>query len=196
MTLDEFKKYLSYSPETGLFTWIKKSSDKTALGSVAGCRRPDGYIKIKILGRSFLAHRLAWVFTHGEWPEEEIDHINRVRGDNRIANLRSVKKRQQQQNLKLSSKNSSGYTGVSLRKSGKWRASIVANGKFVSLGVFDTPEEASDAYQSAKKVYHELSHTPDKMMDFICPCCGFRAWAKQGANLVCGDCQEQLIGEE
>ena len=195
MTLDELKKYLSYSPETGLFTWLAKSSDKTKIGSVAGCRRTDGYIKIRIFGLSFLAHRLAWFYVHGEWPGEEIDHINRVRDDNRLSNLRSVKKRQQQQNLKLSESNTTGFTGVSRRKNGVYRAHITKDGKFIALGAFSTPEEASKAYMDAKKKYHELSHDPDQMMDHTCPACDFKAWAKQGANLICGDCNEQLEGE-
>ena len=195
MDLNELKRYLSYDPETGVFTWLAKSSDKTRLGSAAGCRRPDGYVKIKIFGTGFLAHRLAWFYVHGNWPDEEIDHINRIRDDNRISNLRAVKKRQQQQNLKLSERNTTGFTGVSKRASGMYRANITKDGKQVQLGVFETPQEASDAYMAAKKKYHELSHIPDMMMDNTCPCCGFKAWAKQGANLVCGDCNEQLEGE-
>ena len=156
MDHEKLKEYLSYSPETGLFHWLLASSDKTKIGDLAGCLRPDGYVKIKIFGKSYLAHRLAWFFVHGEWPEEEIDHINRVRSDNRIENLRSILKRQQQQNMKITTKNTSGFVGVSQRKSGRWRAHITIMGKFVSLGVFDTPEEASEAYVAAKTKHHEL----------------------------------------
>jgi hypothetical protein len=195
MNLEELKKYLSYSPETGLFTWMAKSSDKTKLGSTAGCKRPDGYIKIKILGEQVLAHRLAWFYVHGEWPEEEIDHINRVRDDNRLSNLRSVKKRQQQQNQSVSSRNTSGYTGVSKTDSGKYRANITKDGKFIALGVFETPEQASDAYMAAKKVYHELPHEPDRMVDFSCQSCDLTAWAKAGSRLICGECNQDMIGE-
>jgi hypothetical protein len=159
MDHENLKKYLKYSPDTGLFHWILPSSDKTKIGDLAGCLRPDGYVKIKIFGRSYLAHRLAWFFVHGEWPEEEIDHINRVRNDNRMENLRSILKRQQQQNMKLTTKSTSGFVGVSQRKSGKWRAHITIMGKFVSLGVFDTPEQASAAYMAAKAKHHELFKT-------------------------------------
>ena len=156
MDHESLKKYLTYSPDTGLFHWILASSGKTKIGDVAGCLRPDGYIKIKIFGNGYLAHRLAWFFVHGEWPAEEIDHINRVRSDNRIENLRSILKRQQQQNMKVTTKNTSGFVGVSMRKNGKWRASIVIKKKFIALGVFDTPEEASAAYIDAKEKHHEL----------------------------------------
>lgn len=196
MRLEELKDYLSYSPDTGLFTWITKSSDKTTIGSTAGSKRPDGYIKIRIFGSQFLAHRLAWFYVHGEWPEEEIDHINRVRDDNRLSNLRSIKKRQQQQNLKLSEKNTTGYSGVSRLANGTYRASITKDGKQIRLGVFKTPEGASDAYMIAKKKYHEISHEPDRMMDHTCPGCGNKAWAKHGSSLICGDCNEEMVGEE
>ena len=156
MDHDTLKNYLSYSPETGLFHWIAASSDKTKIGDVAGCFRPDGYIKIKIFGRNYLAHRLAWFFVHSVWPEQEIDHINRVRNDNRIENLRSILKRQQQQNMNLTTKNTSGFVGVSQRKNGKWRANITIMGKFISLGGFETPEAASKAYVVAKTKHHEL----------------------------------------
>lgn len=76
-----------------------------------------------------------------------------------------------------------------------YRATITKDKKQITIGVFETPEEASEAYLSAKKRYHELSYQPDVMMGYTCPCCGFKAWAKQGANLVCGDCNEQLVGE-
>lgn len=156
----KLKQYLTYSPETGLFYWIAASSDKTKIGDVAGCLRPDGYVKIKVFGKAYLAHRLAWFFVHGVWPEEEIDHINRVRNDNRIENLRSILKRQQQQNMKLTTKNTSGFVGVSRVKSGRWRAHITIMGKFISLGVFNTPEEASEAYVVAKTKNHELFMVP------------------------------------
>lgn len=160
MDHEKLKQYLTYSPETGLFHWVAASSDKTKIGDVAGCLRPDGYIKIKIFGKSYLAHRLAWFFVHGVWPEEEIDHINRVRNDNRIENLRSILKRQQQQNMKLTTKNTSGFVGVSQRKNGKWRAHITIMNKFIALGVFDTPEQASKAYVMAKTKNHELFMVP------------------------------------
>lgn len=156
MDQENLKKYLTYSPDTGLFHWILASSDKTKIGDLAGCMRPDGYIKIKIFGKSYLAHRLAWFFVHGEWPDEEIDHINRIRSDNRLVNLRSVLKRQQQQNMKLTIKNTSGFVGVSRGRNGRWRASLVIKKKFISLGVFDTPEEASSVYVAAKAKHHEL----------------------------------------
>jgi hypothetical protein len=84
---------LSYEPRFGYFFWkINRGSSKA--GDVAGSVCPDGYRLIKVDGKSYKAHRLAWLMTHGEWPAEQIDHINGVRTDNRIVNLREASKKQ------------------------------------------------------------------------------------------------------
>ena len=81
---------LDYNPETGVFRWKRdgRGCFKRA-GAEAGGARPDGYKSIRVLGRQWLCHRLAWVMTHGEEPPRVIDHINRDKSDNRIENLRS-----------------------------------------------------------------------------------------------------------
>lgn len=81
---------LDYAPDTGLFTWRIRPSNRTREGRPAGCRTRDGYIVIVYRGEHILAHRLAWFFTHGEWPPAVMDHINGDRADNRISNLRAV----------------------------------------------------------------------------------------------------------
>lgn len=83
------RDFLSYDPLTGLFRW-KVSTARTKKGAVAGYQTPQGYVKVQVGGRSYPAHRLAWFFLHGSDPEGQIDHVNRIRDDNRATNLRQV----------------------------------------------------------------------------------------------------------
>lgn len=144
---------VSYDASTGLFFRLKRRSDNAAAGGINGV----GYRVISIRNNPYLAHRLAWLYVHGEWPTT-IDHINGIRDDNRIENLRSVTNQVNQQNLKRAQKNSStGFLGVIShrnRRGKKFSARIHCNGKFTHLGYFSTPEEAHLAYASAKRVIH------------------------------------------
>lgn len=153
ITQDELKQQLSYNPETGIFTRKISYTNATKPGCVAGGRNTQGYISISLFNKHHLAHRLAWLYTYGEYPSCQIDHINGVRCDNRIVNLRQANNSQNNVNVGRRSTNSSGYKGVC--KSGqKWRAYITDSGHHVHLGSFCTPEEASLAYQSAAKKLH------------------------------------------
>lgn len=107
------KDRLSYDRETGGFFWRKRSGSQCA-GNKAGTVSADGYVKIKITGKMFMAHRLAWLFTYGDWPRGEIDHINGDRADNRISNLRDVSRSANQRNAKRRRDNTSGITGVKM----------------------------------------------------------------------------------
>lgn len=86
------KEYLHYNPNTGIFTWIKLSSkySRIKIGQKAGCNNGAGYICIEINNKNYKAHRLAWYLYYGTWPKGQIDHINGVKEDNRINNLRDV----------------------------------------------------------------------------------------------------------
>lgn len=84
------RSFLSYDPETGEFRWLLRKGWERGAGRVAGSKKRRGYVDIGILGTVYQAHRLAWLHYHGEWPKQQIDHINRVRDDNRIVNLRDV----------------------------------------------------------------------------------------------------------
>ena len=102
-----------------------------------------------------LAHRVAWVMTHGEWPKEMIDHINGDRSDNRLCNLRQATRSQNLINSKLSSRNSSGFRGVSwCSAKQKWDARIYSATKLRLLGRFKTKEEAIAAYAAAAAELH------------------------------------------
>lgn len=103
-----------------------------------------------------LAHRLAWLYVYGEWPQHGLDHINGVRLDNRISNLRDVPQTINLENQrKAKGLTKSGFLGVERTRGGKWAARIVANGKRYGLGVFATPEAAHSAYVTAKRKLHE-----------------------------------------
>lgn len=95
---DYLKHILSYIPETGKFYWKIAKSSKTIVGKEAGTLHPNGYIYIRIDGFGFRAHRLAWFYVYKEWPKLEIDHINQIKTDNRICNLRDVTSKENQNN--------------------------------------------------------------------------------------------------
>lgn len=156
ITQDELKSVLRYDPETGLFTWIKQLSSRGVLGSVAGCG--SRYWEIRINGQGYLAHRLAYLYMVGDWPDGTIDHINRCRHDNRWCNLRLATHLEQQHNLSRHIDNRSGYMGVTLRidqpRKKKWRADIRANGRNITIGTYATPEEAHAAYIAKKQELH------------------------------------------
>ncbi len=156
LTLERLKEALEYFPETGEF--IRRSAPKHEhrIGKVAGCFCPArGYVEISIDDRLYLAHRLAWFYVHGEWPNV-IDHVNGDMADNRIANLRNTNKAGNSQNRKSKPGSSSKYVGVSWHtRSGKWQAAIKRNKKGRHLGFFDVEEDARDAYLKAKQELHE-----------------------------------------
>lgn len=117
-----------------------------------------GYIAVCIDGANYTAHRVAWALATGAWPNGVIDHINGNRADNRICNLRDVGQTENMQNVHApKSNNKLGFRGVSLhRRSNKFAARVMHNGKYISLGLYQTPEEASAAYQRAKAELGQL----------------------------------------
>lgn len=157
LTPERLRELLQYDLETGSFIWrVTRSRGARAL-NVAGQSTANGYRSIKIDGRKHLAHRLAWLYVHGKWPQQDIDHINGVRDDNRIVNLRDVSRSVNLQNQRRArSLTSGGLIGASKRKpQNDWQASIKVDGKKRYLGLFNTPEAAHAAYVAAKRKYHE-----------------------------------------
>lgn len=149
--LDELKKFLTYDPETGFFTWIKISSNNTSVGHRAGSKETSGYWIITFKAEIYKAHRIAWLFVHGAQPFGQIDHINGKRDDNRISNLREVTNRENQQNnwRHRAGKN----VGVSFKKDkNKWKAYTHVLGKQKHLGYFETE---SEAFMARKKFLSE-----------------------------------------
>ena len=156
ITQPELQEVLNYAPETGLFTWIRTSKSSCRKpGDAAGSTNGEGYRQIGISRRYYFAHRLAWLYVHGSWPEGWIDHINGIRTDNRMCNLRIVTARENNFNIRAV-RARSGYIGVYQKSSGSFEASIKADGKRRRLGSFGSAEEASNAYQAAKAILHPM----------------------------------------
>lgn len=147
---------ICYEPETGVFT-RKSRSWNSMPGRVLGSVDRSGYARVHFHGTRFLAHRLAWFFVYGAWPSGEIDHINGVKSDNRVANLRDVSSTTNKQNQRKALKNNrTGYLGVFFQKAnGLYCAQIKVNHKSRHLGYFKDPETASAAYLMAKRAIHE-----------------------------------------
>jgi HNH endonuclease len=147
---DRLREVLDYDPETGIFTWRVRVSTHCYPGDVAGYVCPQrGYVFIGLDRCLYPAHRLAWFYVHGEWPENEIDHRNGVRADNRLLNLRLATSAQNKQNCRKA-------RGVTPWRN-KWKAQIGLGNKVTKyLGLFDTEEEAHQAYLMAKVEMHQF----------------------------------------
>lgn len=147
------KEYLTYNPITGEFTRIKSESIRNI--GVAGTVSTDGYCRIELLGKKFLAHRLAFLYMTGEWPKQVVDHINHCKSDNSWSNIRDVSQTKNLENQVIArTNNKSGYLGVSfLSRYQRHRAQIVLNGKQIRLGMYDTAEEAHSHYKEFKELY-------------------------------------------
>ena len=142
LSYDRLVDILDYNKETGEFFWKVRKGHVMA-GSPAGFIHSKGYRIIKINHVQFYAHRLAWLYVHGEWPKDQIDHINHIRSDNRMENLREATNQENHKNQSMRSDNKSGMTGVHWHNGrGKWAASVVSNKKRVNLGYFDKLEDA------------------------------------------------------
>lgn len=157
ITREQLLAKLAYDPATGFFTW-RETKGRARAGARAGSTNWDGYRRIKVNGHLYAEHRLVWLAEHGEFPTQEIDHIDRVRGNNQIANLRLVNRKTNMENTGRHGRNTSGFKGVGFSKATqKWRAFIGHNGKVKALGYFPTPEAASAAYQEARKKYFQIN---------------------------------------
>lgn len=156
LTHERLKELFGYNPETGLFTRLVALAKSSYVGEVAGTLDPKGYIVLGIDYKLYLGHRLAWFYMTGEWPSKHIDHIDGVRSNNCFANLREASVSENAQNVTKSRKDSkSGFLGV-FKHGVKWTARITINGKTKHLGLFTTPELASEAYVAAKREFHSF----------------------------------------
>ena len=167
LTLSTLKDILSYDEKTGIFTWKEVSRDFFATegvykswntrysGKVAGAERPDGYVKIGVKGKSYLAHRLAWLYFYGD--EEMlmcIDHIDHNRSNNKISNLRSVTQQENTRNCSTAKRGASGVIGVNWQpKKCKWKARIKVNYISMTLGMFENKNDAIIARKMAESEF-------------------------------------------
>lgn len=140
---------LSYNPGTGVLAWMKPRRGQPAPGTEAGAVKADGYRAIKVDGRFYKAHRLAWFYAHGAWPPDQIDHVNRDKTDNRLANLRLATNVQNHRNKGCYQSNRSGVAGVR-PVANKFQAYITHLGRRIHLGKFDSLFDAVAARKSAE----------------------------------------------
>ena len=156
ITQASLKDLLRYDPETGLFVWLRKPSKRVRVGALACSASTDGkYVKVTIGRVDYRAHRLAWFYMTGEWPTEQIDHLNCLGTDNRFINLRPASARLNQQNRRKPQKtNKLGVLGVS-RHGPSFRAQLKVNGKTCWRETFETLDLARLAYIEAKRKFHQ-----------------------------------------
>ena len=164
ITQKKLKEIVSYNRETGLFTWKRRSANKSFnsrfCGRIAGSKNSYGYVQISILGENHLAHRLALLFETGSIPEE-VDHKNNIKHDNSFLNLRTATRTANNANKKTYKNNKSGFKGVYWSKAArKWVSQITINKKSTYLGLFENAKDAAKAYdKSAIVEFGEFSLT-------------------------------------
>lgn len=150
LTAERLKQLVVYDPETGLM-WSKRL--RRHIGSAH-----NGYRVIRIGRRQYKIHRLAWLYTHGCWPADQIDHINCDRADNRLANLREATGAQNSANQRGRARH--GMKGAYLCADGRWLSTIALGGRRRHLGRFQTQEDAHAAYaRAAREIGGEFART-------------------------------------
>lgn len=167
----DLAKFLEYAPETGFLTWrprhlgmtfagrtidkrFIKHFNRTCAGKRAEHQSGQGYLNVSLFHKSLRAHRVAWAIHHDSWPTNQLDHINGIRDDNRLLNLRVVTPSLNSQNMKLYKSNVSGVHGVYfVKKSSRWAAYIRHLNKPTHLGTFDRFEDAVAARRAAEMLY-------------------------------------------
>lgn len=149
------RNLFNYSEDSGIFTRKIKTGRNTHAGQIIGSYDMHGYLTTRINRVSYKLHRLAWLYVTGEMPSGDIDHINGDRTDNRFCNLRDVPRLRNLQNRISPNKlKKSGLPLGVFQDKSRFEAAISVNNKKISLGRFDTPEQASAAYLSAKAKMH------------------------------------------
>lgn len=146
------KSQINYDPTTGIFLWLERKQGRY-MGKPVGCLS-IGYLSIRIAGKLYRAHRLAWLFMTGSFPKDQIDHINNIRNDNRWINLRQCNQSQNCANTGKRKNNTSGFKGVYWsRNAKKWHASVRFKRKNFHLGYFNDKIDAAKAYNVAATKY-------------------------------------------
>lgn len=159
LTAQRLRELLHYDPRTGIFTRLVSRNCGTAEpGYHAGYPNAEGYIHFMVDRRTYMAHRLAWLYMTSKWPQNLIDHINGIKNDNRIENLREATASENKQNMRKARSDckNSGLMGAyfDIRYGGRWFSNITINGKRQHLGMFSTAEDAHAAYIEAKRRLH------------------------------------------
>jgi hypothetical protein len=158
-SIEYLRQIFAYDEDTGSVFWRERPEcpkhwNARFAGRKAGAEDGRGYLVISILGRSLKSHRIAWAMHYGEWPADQIDHVNGSRSDNRIANLRVVSDLENRRNQKRYANNSSGVSGVVWRaKAKRWLAHIRVKGKRINIGSFDQFDAAVAARKNVEAEY-------------------------------------------
>lgn len=150
------RETLEYCPESGLMYWKAGHPNKSSCRRLAGTWSGGRYVRIGVMGRLMLMHRVVWAYVHGHFPSVDIDHINGCKTDNRIENLRPATKKTNNENqIRPRRDNTSGYLGVCwAEEKGRWKAQIQTDRKNKCLGYFEDPAVAHQAYLQAKRERH------------------------------------------
>jgi hypothetical protein len=157
LTQKEIQDLFFYHSDGYLIRKIKRGPCKNK--NRAGRITNQGYSQISINYKCYVEHQLVWLYHHGEWPSNNIDHINRIKSDNRIENLRLCPNGQSDnlQNLSVSKNNKSGKTGVTWHKrKRKWMSQIIVSRKNIFLGYYDDLEEAIEARKQGELKYFKF----------------------------------------
>lgn len=157
-SLEELRAVLRYEPDSGKFFWVVRVGPNGLAGREAGSKKTSwGYLVINHRGGRYLGHRLAWLFVYGKWPDQILDHIDGDPVNNRISNLRECNDFLNQGNrTRMNRNNTLGFRGITyVKQTGRYNAYL--SEKY--LGAFDTPEEASAAYEAESVArYGEFSY--------------------------------------
>ncbi|MGV7034863.1 HNH endonuclease signature motif containing protein [Methylobacterium symbioticum] len=152
LTHARLRELLRYEPDTGNLIWRvrrSKGGSGAQVGDTAGYTAEDGYVRVSVDNRRYLAHRLAWFWMIGAWPVGTIDHRNRKKADNRWDNLREATYSQNGVNRHRTRKHHLPRGVYPADGTGRFNAKIGIRGKVLCLGSFDTPEQAHAAYLTA-----------------------------------------------
>lgn len=155
LTRERLRELLDYNPETGFFTWRVNRSTNIKAGAIAGSTRSDGYVTVAINNVRYLTHRLAWMYTHGSWPEHLIDHVNENPSDNRLCNLRPANKSENGCNKGPRVDSKSGVKNVMWQKrQGGWYIQLKIHGEKYFYGYFKDLELAALVAEEAREKIH------------------------------------------
>lgn len=149
--VERLREVLHYDPETGVFT-NKVKRGRAKVGEIPGDSDKNGYKRMRLFAVEYSAHRLAWLYVYGEYPAGPLDHINHIRDDNRIANLRLTTHTGNCKNIGVS-QGASGIVGVRFTQHGKWEARVKVDGKDISLGQYKNKDDAIAARADANIKY-------------------------------------------
>ena len=166
-TQERLRELFRYESDKGALYWKERHNSQINLAKPAGWKQQNGYYGIRVDGAKYKRHRIIWCSFNGDPGSLEIDHVNGVKGDDRIENLRAATRTENQYNRPALSTSKIGLKGVSKHQWGRWKAQITTpDGKRVSLGYYDTPEQAAQAYtKAAVEIQHDFAYQPTRVFE-------------------------------